>query len=314
MQMVGRWLAMAVSAVMSLAGCVTAGYTRLDAGGQYVYTNPAWSPDGRKIAYTRYEIYDQDKGYRTSSGEIFVLDVAANQATPLTHNDVADTRPVWSPDGQRLVFVRQSETLETDAARLYVIDADGENEQLIFRCPSACGTPAWSPVDDRIAFYLVARSPAATDQNGSAEIYVIDASGDHLTQVTHGHGQAFGPRWSPDGKQLVIHRAGDQPIHLVDVTSGEETALDLKGARGPIDPVWAHDGSGIVYAAYGEHGARRLFIYSFADGSVQQLLNTSGSFPPDMVEPDWSRDGTQIVFSVFYQKLYVADVAVTRAR
>ncbi|HZY40859.1 MAG TPA: hypothetical protein VFF59_02565 [Anaerolineae bacterium] len=44
------------------------------------------------------------------------------------------------------------------------------------------------------------------------------------------------------------------------------------------------------------------------------MLNTDGSFPPDMVEPAWSRDGQQIAFSVYYQKLYVADVDVTRAK
>src|SRR5512143_1439113 len=113
-----RWWLFVVL-LMALAGCGPEGYARIDPAGEYVYSNPAWSPDSQQIAYTRCAIYDKEKGRNATSCEVFVMTVATREARQLTHNEVYDGQPSWSPDGQQIVYRRE----DTRGSSLRVIDA-----------------------------------------------------------------------------------------------------------------------------------------------------------------------------------------------
>jgi Tol biopolymer transport system component len=299
---------------LSLTGCGPAGYTRIDPGGNYVYFNPAWSPDSKYIAYTRCDIYDKVKGEKIPSCELFVLEVATRQTQRLTDNVVYDGQPTWSPDGTQIAY-RREETPDTtrptaNADSLRVIDRDDLHDRELYRCPALCNTPTWSPRGDRIAFQ---QATSSTIDSASA-VFLIRSDGSDLRQLTAGDRTVWKPRWSPDGKQIAFRQASDQPMWLIDVASGQATALEVKGARGPDEPLFAPDGSGIVFSAYGDAQGKRLFFLNFADHTVQPLLNADADYPPDMQEPDWSPDGKGIVFSALHEKLYLADVEQTRRK
>jgi TolB protein len=296
-----------IVAVGGLAGCGPEGYTRIDPGGEYVYSNPAWSPDSQQIAYTRCEIYDQEKGRKTPSCELFIMTVATRETKQLTYNDLYDGQPGWSPDGKQIVYRRE----EGDSSSLRVIDVDGSRDAEVFACPRQCNSPAWSPTGDQIVFQMNESASATSAGDTPSNLYLIRLDGGDLRQLTQGAQAVWRPRWSPDGKQIVFRRAVDQPIRVIEVATGQETTCATNEARGPDEPIFTPDGSGIVFSAYGTAQGRRLFRLDRADGSIGLLLNAANDYPPEMKEPDWSPDGKQIVFSAFYEKLYLADVEQT---
>lgn len=291
---------------MLLVGCGPEGYTRIDPGGEYVYLNPAWSPDSQQIAYTRCARYDKEKGRNSTSCELFVMTIDDRATRQLTNNQVYDGQPSWSPDGTQIVYRRE----EASGDSLRVIDVAGASDVEILACPRSCQTPAWSPRDNGIAFQMFDAATGGAPSN----VYLIQADGSALRQLTQDSQPVWRPRWSPDGQQIVFHRAADPPIRAIDVTTGQETTYATSGIRGADEPIFTPDGSGIIFAAYGTAQGTRLFRLDLADGSIGLLLNAADDYPPEMKEPAWSPDGKRIVFSAYYEKLYLADWEQTRVK
>jgi Tol biopolymer transport system component len=303
-----RWLFVVL--LIALAGCGPEGYARIDPGGDYVYSNPAWSPDSQQIAYTRCAIYDKEKGRKATSCELFVMVAASREVRQLTHNDVYDGQPGWSPDGQQIVYRRE----EARGDSLRVIAADGSHDAEIFTCPRACNTPSWSPQGSAIVFQMIDSTSATAASDTPSNLYLIRSDSGDLRQLTQGTQAVWWPRWSPDGAEIVFRRAADQPIGVITVATGQETTYATGEARGPDEPIFTTDGTGIVFAAYGSAQGTRLFRLDRASGSIELLLNAADDYPPEMKEPAWSPDGKQIVFSAFYERLYIADWEKTRTK
>jgi WD40 repeat protein len=140
--------------------------------------DPAWSPDGQKIAFTT----DRD-----GNREVYVADANGSNAARLTSDAAADYEPAWSPDGKRIAFVSG----RTGNPEIFVMNADGSNPMRLTTDPARDVDPAWSP-DGRIAF--------ASDRERLSNIYVMNADGSDVTRLTVGGAH---PAWSPDGTMLA---------------------------------------------------------------------------------------------------------------
>jgi Tol biopolymer transport system component len=294
-------------AVLLLVGCGPEGYARIDPGGEYAYSNPAWSPDSRQIAYTRCALYDQEKGRNLAGCELFVMTVADRATRQLTDNAVYDGQPSWSPDGTQIVYRRA----ENAGDSLRVITVDGSGDVELLACPRSCQLPAWSPRENLIAFQMI---ESAARQDAPSNLYLIRSDGTARRRLTQNGSPVAHPRWSPDGTEIVFRRAADQPIRTIEVATGAEQAYATKDARGPDEPSFTPDGSGLVFSAYGAGQGTRLYRLDRASETIELLLAAADDYPPEMKEPAWSPDGKQIVFSAYYEKLYLADWEQTHVK
>src|SRR3954454_24735325 len=158
-------------------------------------TDPAVSPDGKRIAFTR-------------GLDIWVMNSDGSGQAAVTGTEGTDSAPAWSPDGSKLVLVSNRNTPGggTTGPELWVMNADGSAvRQLTDTNPGASLAPAWAPVGDRIAFH--------SNLDGDFEIYTIAASSvpgigtDSRVKLTDNIGvQDQNPSWSPDGARIVFER------------------------------------------------------------------------------------------------------------
>src|SRR4051812_47292952 len=149
----------------------------------------------------------------TGPSRIWVARPDGRGARPVTHGDVSDGAPAWSPDGRRLVFVRSSRS--GSGSSLWIVGAAGEGLRRLTR-GAVDLEPSWSR-DRRIAFV---RINPATYQSG---IWVTDARGSTPKRILVGHRGLSAPVWSPDGRRLAVEdgraiytaRADGSAFHLV---------------------------------------------------------------------------------------------------
>ncbi len=158
-------------------------------------SNPAWSPDGSKIVFG---------SNRDGKREIYVMDADGSNVRRLTHTPGEGTgsgTPDWSPDGKKIAFV--SGPKDWTEVEIYVMDADGSHVQRLTNTPGRHNwTPRWSPDGKRIVF----RSNRSGDpkNENAGEIYVMNADGSDVRQLTRYGFAAARPGWSPDGKRIVF--------------------------------------------------------------------------------------------------------------
>ena len=156
--------------------------------------------------------------------------------------------------------------------------------------------PSWSADGRMIAFYSTRTGP--DNPTGDQEIFVMNANGTGLRQVTFNKVDDGGPAWSPNGDRLVFHRfPDDDNADLMTVRVNGTGERNLTRSPGVFDRfgVWSPDGREIAFVQLKEiNSGGTNDIYTIRpDGShLRALINTSG----DEVVPDWSPDGKRIVF------------------
>ena len=176
---------------------------------------PVWAPDGKRIAFM--SLRDGHIVDAAPTFEIYVMDADGGNPQNLTNDPNDDRYPSWAPDSQRIVFVSQrpghfkSKFLIT--YEIYVMDADGQNEQRLTENRQNDFYPSWSPDGERIAF--------EADRKGdfeNPEIYVMDTDGGNQQKLTENRRSDLQPTWSPDSKRIafVSWRDGNPEIYVMD--------------------------------------------------------------------------------------------------
>ena len=224
--------------------------------------NPAWSPDGQRIAFTS----DRD-----GNREIYVMDADGGNPTRLTQNDGDDVDPTWSPDGQRIAF-----TSDRDGNReIYVMDADGGNPTRLTQNDSDNRISRWSPDGQHIAF--------TSGRGGNAEVYVMDADGSNPINLTQNDGYDGIPGWSPDGQRIAFtsDRDGNDEIYVMDADGGNPTRLTQNDGY-DFDPTWSPDGQRIAFMS-DRDGNREIYVMA-ADGTCTIDSALVGTWTPENVD------------------------------
>ena len=230
--------------------------------------SPTWSPDGGKLAYTR---------FNEGMGTIVVQDRGGGKVTvPGTTRDLNIT-PAFSPDGQWLAYARVGE----DGTDIFKVNLGGSGSAQRLTAGRFADnlSPTYSPDGRRIAF--------VSTRAGLPQVYVMSVDGtdqELLAPFDYGvTGSSNAPEWSPDGASLVFHRdvSRSPQIFVLDVNSRRVRQLTSSGRN--EDPTWAPDGRHVAFVS-DRSGRRQLWVIDMDTGRVRQL-RTSAS----VRLPSWSR-------------------------
>ena len=198
--------------------------------GLFFQIEPAWSPDGTRIAFG---------SGRSGSLDIYVMSANGTGTRRLTSTREDDSHPTWSADGREIAFAR--------AEDVYVMSADGSNARRISDPQAAEAEPAWSPSGRWIAY--VRRDPG-TDVR---DLWVMRPDGSGQRRVTSLHARSVNPAWSPDSTRLAFASNVLGPLYDIFMITVGEKGVRRVTLRGPdaFEPAWSPDGAQIAFSQNG---------------------------------------------------------------
>jgi len=224
--------------------------------------SPAWSPDGRRLAYVSFE---------NKKPVVYVHSLADGKRHVAANFKGSNSAPAWSPDGTRLAVSLSRE----GGSQIFLINPDGSSLRRLTSSSAIDTEPRYSPDGQWIYF--------TSDRGGSPQIYRMSASGGGEPQrVTFEGGYNVSPRLSPDGKTLafITRNAGRFQVALLDLANRQVQILT--DSDRDESPSFAPNGRMILLATV--IGERGVLSAVSSDGRVKQRLSATAG---DVREPAW---------------------------
>ncbi|WP_293237411.1 Tol-Pal system beta propeller repeat protein TolB [Paludibacterium sp.] len=224
--------------------------------------SPAWSPDGRYLAYVSFE---------THKPVVWVQDLATGRRRAAANFKGSNSGPAWSPDGKQLAVVL---TLSGNS-EIYLVDAAGGGAARRLTYSDAIDTePSWSADGAKIVF--------VSDRAGGPQIYSMAATGGDATRLTWQGSYNVSPRLSPDGNTLAFiqRQAGAFRVMMQDRANGDVRVLssDPYNER----PSFAPNGQMVLYASV-QGGQSVLYAATLDGGNKARLAVLNG----EVQDPAW---------------------------
>lgn len=222
-----------------------------------VAAEPAWSPDGSRIAFVM-----GPRGQLTAyagDGDIYVMDANGTHIRRLTQGFDA-SGPVWSPDRSQIAFI------EGQGQALAVMRADGSHQYVIAHRRGYYESPAWSP-DGRLIAY-----DSGPDWSTHA-IFTIRPNGRGERRLTPLSATTGGATWSPNGSRIAYSSGNRLWIMDSDGTSPHPLTTCRLPCVDDSQPAWSPSGVELVFVRdeTGGGGATRLYVLQLSTGGVRPL-------------------------------------------
>ena len=219
---------------------------------------PSISPDGQIVYFS-----SRDSG----NFEIYSVDINGNNLQKLTKNIGALYAPEMSPNGAWIIFTNHGNGL-------WLMKPDGSNSHPLTNKDDI--DPSWSPDGSMISF--------ASSRSGARQLFVMNADGTNIRQVTDLNNMGGRNTWSPDGTKLAFYRGeqGDRNIYVINVDGTGLVKLTDGGDN--LGPSWSPDGNWIVFTSFRD-GNNELYIIHPDGTGLIRLTNS----PISDWQPRWGR-------------------------
>jgi len=223
---------------------------------------PAWSADGRYLAYT---------SYKNGKPDIFIKNLAEMQETSISQKGLNIT-PAWVPGKFELAA-----TLSFSGDQeIYLLTGSGKVIKRLTNIRGIDLSPTWSPDGKKLAF--------VSNRSGSPQIYVQDLTSGKVRRLTYAGNYNTQPNWSPRGDKIVFASVVDGRRNIVVMGLDSQEPLQLTHESGDNEaPSWSPDGSLIVFSSNRE-GPFRIYVMTAFGTDQRRLLVMKG----EQTNPKWS--------------------------
>ncbi len=231
--------------------------------------SPAWSPEGRKLAYVSFE---------GGKAVVMVQDVLTGERRAVASFKGSNSAPAWSPDGKRLAV-----TLSRDGiSQVYLIDVDGGGLRRL-TSSTAIDTEACFAPDGQSLFFV-------SDRGGGPQIYrlPLQAGGavGAAERITFNGAYNISPDISPDGRFLAYVTRNNGFRVMVQPLDRSAPALAVTDTNDDESPSFAPNGRLLIYTTRSQ--GRDVLMTTTLDGKIRTRLLSSGI---DVREPAWGPFG-----------------------
>jgi len=231
---------------------------------QSINLSPAWSPDGKKIAFT---------SYLKRNPDLYLIDVAGKNLQPFSTYPGLNVSPSWSPDGKQIAMMMGME----GKSEIFLIDTNGKNPKKLTKGQGNEASPTWSPDGQQIAF--------VSDRSGSPQIYIMTRDGSNVHRLTFEGSYNTNPSWSPREDRIAFCARVEGRFDVFAIGSDGSGLRRLTSNPGNNEsPCWSPDGRYIAFSST-RKGSSKIFIMN-ANGFNQRALTPSKGGESS---PSWSK-------------------------
>jgi serine/threonine-protein kinase len=219
----------------------------------HAYITPRLSPDGQRVLL----------GVADSAENVWSYDLSAGTLTQLTF-EAANRAPIWSQDGQRVVFASN----RNGALNLFALPAAGDGPAERLTTSDSLQLPgSWSRDGEMLAF--MEQHPST-----GRDIWLRRRNGDR-SAFANGEADESAPRFSPDGRWIayVSNESGQSEVYVRSTTGQASQRVSRDGGA---EPVWRRDGSALFYRSYG-----KLMVTQMSGGTplASRVVNSLAAEP-----------------------------------
>lgn len=243
----------------------------------HISISPAWSFDGRTIAYSTFGFHPAEK---TRNLDVFTYDLSTGKRFAISYRRGINSGAFFMPDNKHLVLTIS----QTGASEIYRSTLDGRSLERLTN--SKTGEinvePAVSPDGKKIAY--------SSDKSGYAMVYIMDADGKNSRRLTFAGKFNSSPAWSPDGKRIAFAGYDKDHFDIFVVNVDGTNMIRLTTAKKPNgkmanneDPSFSPDGRYIMFRS-DRTGKYQIYIVT-ADGETERRVSFDQH---DYFKPRWS--------------------------
>ena len=243
--------------------------------------HPAWSPDGKKIAYASSE---------HGAYEIYIMNVDGSNKRRITNNEYTNVTPIWSPDGHSIVYFSSRKTNE-QFNQYFLAD---QSERLLVSSKKGISNPTFSP-DGEYLLYV--------ETEGKNQIMNVLNLANNQSKVLVQDINVVSYAWSPDSKRIALSGRVNRKTNLYLFNTLDQRINQLTFTKwNDTQPEWTPDGESLIFFSARDYRDRaQLYQLSLKENSQPQRLSNSGL---EEMHATISANGKQIGYVRFENRAF----------